>query len=129
MDQELEISEGLVVFIINRKKILEIAQESVTPSMVKFELMKERWECSYVRDMHRNAPRKLVFPNPNAGLQKDGFYLLSETQVTEILLQPIGALTGQSMDRLIGEYSELFRTFQSIIIRRKRGIERNFIPI
>ena len=117
------VLEGLAVALANIDEFIDIIKAAPTPAIAKQELTQRIWDAVIVREMlsrvddavgGRSAYRPASL-DPLVGIQSDGLYRLSETQVHEILQMRLQRLTGLEQDKIISEYKEVMSQIADLL--------------
>ena len=103
--------EGLAVAVVNVDEMIELIKSSPTPPVAKERLLARTWAAGIAAEMVERAAGDVsaLRPegiDPNAGLQPDGTYQLSEVQAGEILQMRLQRLTGLEQEKIVTEYRE-----------------------
>ena len=107
------ILEGLAVAVVNVDEMIELIKTSPTPPVAKERLLARTWAAGIAAEMVERAAgdvsalRPAGIMPPNAGLQPDGSYQLSEVQAGEILQMRLQRLTGLEQEKIVSEYREV----------------------
>lgn len=107
------ILEGLAVAVVNVDEMIELIKASPTPPVAKERLLARTWAAGIAAEMVERAAgdaaalRPAGIMPPNAGLQPDGSYQLSEVQAGEILQMRLQRLTGLEQEKIVNEYREV----------------------
>ena len=106
------ILEGLAVAVVNVDEMIELIKTSPTPPVAKERLLARTWAAGIAAEMVERAAGDVsaLRPegiDPNAGLQPDGTYQLSEVQAGEILQMRLQRLTGLEQEKIVSEYREV----------------------
>ena len=106
------ILEGLAVAVVNVDEMIELIKTSPTPPVAKERLLARTWAAGIAAEMVERAAGDVsaLRPegiDPNAGLQPDGTYQLSEVQAGEILQMRLQRLTGLEQEKIVTEYREV----------------------
>ena len=107
------ILEGLAVAVVNVDEMIELIKTSPTPPVAKERLLARTWAAGIAAEMVERAAgdasalRPAGIMPPNAGLQPDGSYQLSEVQAGEILQMRLQRLTGLEQEKIVTEYREV----------------------
>lgn len=107
------ILEGLAVAVVNVDEMIELIKTSPTPPVAKERLLARTWAAGIAAEMVERAAgdatalRPAGIEPPNAGLQPDGSYQLSEVQAGEILQMRLQRLTGLEQEKIVNEYREV----------------------
>ena len=107
------ILEGLAVAVVNVDEMIELIKTSPTPPVAKARLLARTWAAGIAAEMVERAAgdasalRPAGIMPPNAGLQPDGSYQLSEVQAGEILQMRLQRLTGLEQEKIVSEYREV----------------------
>ena len=107
------ILEGLAVAVVNVDEMIELIKTSPTPPVAKERLLARTWAAGIAAEMVERAAgdasalRQAGIMPPNAGLQPDGSYQLSEVQAGEILQMRLQRLTGLEQEKIVSEYREV----------------------
>ena len=104
--------EGLAVAVVNVDEMIELIKSSPTPPVAKERLLARTWAAGIAAEMVERAAGDVsaLRPegiDPNAGLQPDGTYQLSEVQAGEILQMRLQRLTGLEQEKIVTEYREV----------------------
>ena len=104
--------EGLAVAVVNVDEMIELIKSSPTPPVAKERLLARTWAAGIAAEMVERAAGDVsaLRPegiDPNAGLQPDGTYQLSEVQAGEILQMRLQRLTGLEQEKIVSEYREV----------------------
>ena len=105
--------EGLAVAVVNVDEMIELIKTSPTPPVAKERLLARTWAAGIAAEMVERAAgdasalRPAGIMPPNAGLQPDGSYQLSEVQAGEILQMRLQRLTGLEQEKIVSEYREV----------------------
>ena len=104
--------EGLAVAVVNVDEMIELIKSSPTPPVAKERLLARTWAAGIAAEMVERAAGDVsaLRPegiDPNAGLQPDGTYQLSEVQASEILQMRLQRLTGLEQEKIVTEYREV----------------------
>ena len=104
--------EGLAVAVVNVDEMIELIKSSPTPPVAKEQLLARTWAAGIAAEMVERAAGDVsaLRPegiDPNAGLQPDGTYQLSEVQASEILQMRLQRLTGLEQEKIVTEYREV----------------------
>ena len=104
--------EGLAVAVVNVDEMIELIKSSPTPPAAKERLLARTWAAGIAAEMVERAAGDVsaLRPegiDPNAGLQPDGTYQLSEVQAGEILQMRLQRLTGLEQEKIVTEYREV----------------------
>jgi len=104
--------EGLAVAVVNVDEMIELIKSSPTPPVAKERLLARTWTAGIAAEMVERAAGDVsaLRPegiDPNAGLQPDGTYQLSEVQAGEILQMRLQRLTGLEQEKIVTEYREV----------------------
>ena len=104
--------EGLTVAVVNVDEMIELIKSSPTPPVAKERLLARTWAAGIAAEMVERAAGDVsaLRPegiDPNAGLQPDGTYQLSEVQAGEILQMRLQRLTGLEQEKIVTEYREV----------------------
>lgn len=104
--------EGLAVAVVNVDEMIELIKSSPTPPVAKERLLARTWAAGIAAEMVGRAAGDVsaLRPegiDPNAGLQPDGTYQLSEVQAGEILQMRLQRLTGLEQEKIVTEYREV----------------------
>lgn len=104
--------EGLAVAVVNVDEMIELIKSSPTPPVAKERLLARTWAAGIAAEMvEREAGDVSALRpegiDPNAGLQPDGTYQLSEVQAGEILQMRLQRLTGLEQEKIVTEYREV----------------------
>ena len=104
--------EGLAVAVVNVDEMIALIKSSPTPPVAKERLLARTWAAGIAAEMVERAAGDVsaLRPegiDPNAGLQPDGTYQLSEVQAGEILQMRLQRLTGLEQEKIVTEYREV----------------------
>ena len=104
--------EGRAVAVVNVDEMIELIKSSPTPPVAKERLLARTWAAGIAAEMVERAAGDVsaLRPegiDPNAGLQPDGTYQLSEVQAGEILQMRLQRLTGLEQEKIVTEYREV----------------------
>ena len=104
--------EGLAVAVVNVDEMIELIKSSPTPPVAKERLLARTWAAGIAAEMVERAAGDVLALrpegiDPNAGLQPDGTYQLSEVQAGEILQMRLQRLTGLEQEKIVTEYREV----------------------
>ena len=104
--------EGLAVAVVHVDEMIELIKSSPTPPVAKERLLARTWAAGIAAEMVERAAGDVsaLRPegiDPNAGLQPDGTYQLSEVQAGEILQMRLQRLTGLEQEKIVTEYREV----------------------
>ena len=104
--------EGLAVAVVNVDEMIELIKSSPTPPVAKERLLARTWAAGIAAEMVERAAGDVsaLRPegiDPNAGLQPDGTYQLSEVQAGEILQMRLQRLTGLEQEEIVTGYREV----------------------
>lgn len=119
------ILEGLAVALANINNFISIIRAAETPADVKTQLMVNAWDSSVVREMLTNVNYIENTNNIHAfrpenlpayyGLQTNGLYKLSNSQVQEILQMRLQRLTCLEHNRVISEYKNVMNVITDLL--------------
>jgi DNA gyrase subunit A len=102
------VLEGLSVALTNIDHFVSLVKNAATPSIAKTELVTRNWSPSTVcKALDNSLSSSLQEKTGDFGIQKDGLYRLSDSQVHEILQMRLQRLTNLEQDRIVNEYKEV----------------------
>ncbi|MDU0810291.1 MAG: DNA gyrase subunit A [Burkholderia sp.] len=116
--ERAHILEGLTVALANIEIFIELIKFAKTPPIAKQKLMIRAWDTKLISDALTNSKintgsiyeREAYRPeglNKKFGMQIDGSYHLSDTQVHEILQMRLQRLTSLEHNKIIEEYCSI----------------------
>lgn len=119
------ILAGQAIALANIDEFIRLIRAAKTVEEAQASLMNRGWPLGFAKDITERAlsygrdadPEGL---EPSRGLQPDGLYYLTKTQVDNILSMNLRRLTGLEREKIIADYSAMMeRIFDLIDILRK----------
>lgn len=119
------ILAGQAIALANIDEFIRLIRAAKTVEEAQASLMGRGWPLGFAKDITERAagygrdadPEGL---EPSRGLQPDGLYYLTKTQVDNILSMNLRRLTGLEREKIIADYSAMMeRIFDLIDILRK----------
>ena len=104
--------EGQAVALSNLDEFIRIIRSAKTPAEAAANLYGRGWPMAFaeelanrsVEEMHRYYPADM---DPSRGIQADGLYYLTRTQIDNILAMSLRRLTGLEQDKVRADYAAM----------------------
>ena len=119
------ILAGQAIALANIDEFIRLIRAAKTVEEAQTSLMSRGWPLGFAKDITERARSYGRDADPEGleasrGLQPDGFYYLTKTQVDNILSMNLRRLTGLEREKIIADYSAMMeRIFDLIDILRK----------